>query len=147
MKLLKNLATVFLVAFTFATASAQTAESKKLIVNKWVMDLEAMKPVVMTLLATNPQFLALDEATKATATEQTMAQLATLKVEYKADGVMLRNDPTGAVTGTWSVSEDGKELTTKTEGKPDKKYKIQEISKTKLNMMSADGRNLILKPE
>jgi hypothetical protein len=111
------------------------------------MDLEAMKPVVMTLLATNPQFLALDEATKATATEQTMAQLATLKVEYKADGVMLRNDPTGAVTGTWSVSEDGKELTTKTEGKPDKKYKIQEISKTKLNMMSADGRNLILKPE
>nr|WP_294939004.1 hypothetical protein [uncultured Flavobacterium sp.] len=147
MKTFKNLATFFLVAFAITIASAQSGEAKKLIVNKWVVDQAAMKPMIMTMLATNPQFAGLDEATKTSTMAMVMEQIASLKVEYKADGAMNRTDPSGSVNGTWSLSADGKELTTKAEGTPDKKYTLVEISKTKLSLMSADGRNIILKPE
>lgn len=147
MKSIKNWATLFIVAFTITTSFAQLGESKKLIVNKWVIDKEAMKPIVMTMLATNPQFTSLDEAGKLSNLNMILEQLSSLKVEYKADGIMLRNDPTGSVSGTWALSDDGKELITKAEGKPDKKYSLLELTKTKLNLMSSDGRNLILKTE
>jgi len=147
MKLIKHIATVLLLTFSFSTISAQNADSKALIVNKWVIDKEAMKPVVLAAYALNPQFMAMDEAGKAAAISMTMDQLDKLKVEYKIDGVMLRNDPTGFVTGKWSLSEDGKVLTTKAEGKPDKVYNILEISKNKIDMMSTEGRNIILKTE
>ena len=147
MKLFQKLATVLFVAFAISTSSAQTGESKKLIVNKWFIDKEAMQPVIKTMLATNPQFINLDEATKESTLVMVMEQLANMRVEYKSDGSMLRNDPNGEVAGTWSLSEDGKELTTKSEGKPDKKYTLLEITKTKLNMMSSDGRNIILKTQ
>lgn len=147
MKQIKNLVALFLVAFTFATASAQNADSKKLIVNKWVIDQEAMKPVLKAMLATNPQFLALDEATKESTMTMAMQQLATMKVEYKADGTLQRKDPNGEATGNWILSDDGKEFTNKVEGKADKKYTILELTKTKLSILSSDGRNLILKAE
>ena len=147
MKLIQKLAMVFFVAFAFATATAQTGESKKLIVNKWLIDKEAMKPVIKTMLATNPQFMGLDEATKESTLGMVLEQISGLRVEYKSDGSMLRNDVNGEVAGTWALSADGKELTTKSEGKPDKKYTLLEISKTKLNLMSSDGKNIILKTE
>jgi hypothetical protein len=147
MKTIRNIATLLLVAFAITTSSAQSNDSKKLIVNKWVIDKEAMKPIIMTMLSTNPQFAGMDEATRASTLTMALEQISSLKVEYKADGTMLRNDPTGSVAGNWSLSEDGKELTTKAEGKPDKKYTLLEISKTKLNLMSAEGRNIILKTE
>lgn len=147
MKTFKNLATLLLVVFTMTASFAQTSESKKLIVNKWVIDKEAMKPVLMVMLGGNPQFAALDEASKASTLNMVLEQVASVKVEYKADGSMERTDSTGTGTGTWTLSADGKELTSKSEGKPDKKYTLLEISKTKLNMMSSDGKNIILKTE
>lgn len=147
MKLIQKLAAVFLFAFAFNTATAQMAESKNLIVNKWFIDKEAMKPVIKTLLATNPQFIGADEATRESTLTMVLEQLSGIRVEYKSDGSMLRNDVNGEVTGTWSLSTDGKELTTKAEGKPDKKYTLLEITKTKLNLMSSDGKNIILKTE
>lgn len=147
MRLIKNLATVLLVVFSITASSAQSGEAKKLIVNKWVIDKEAMKPIISIMLATNPQFAGLDEASKASTLNMVLEQVAALKVEYKADGSMQRTDPTGDVTGSWSLSDDGKELTTKATGKPDKKYTLLEITKTKLNLMSLDGKNIILKTE
>ena len=147
MKTIKNLATLLLVVFTITSSFAQTNDSKKAIVNKWVIDKEAMKPIISIMLATNPQFAALDEASKASTLNMVMEQVSALKVEYKADGVMLRTDPTGDVAGTWSLSDDGKELTTKSEGKPDKKYSVLALTTTKLSLMSPDGKNIILKTE
>ncbi|HKX86009.1 MAG TPA: hypothetical protein VJL37_05020 [Flavobacterium sp.] len=147
MKLIQKLAAVLFIAFAFSTASAQTGDSKNLIVNKWFIDKDAMKPVIKTMLATNPQFMGLDEATKESTLGMVMEQISGLRVEYKTDGTMLRNDANGEVPGTWSLSADGKELTTKSEGKPDKKYTLLEITKTKLNLMSSDGKNIILKTE
>lgn len=148
MKTLKSLATFLLVAFSISLASAQSGDAKKLIVNKWVIDQEAMKPLIMTMLATNPQFASMDDATKTSTMGMVMQQISSMKVEYKADGAMLRTDPSGGnVAGTWALSADGKELTTKAEGKPDSKYKILELTKTKLNFTTADGKNIILKSE
>lgn len=147
MKLIKNLATLLLVVFSISTASAQSTDAKKLIVNKWVIDKEAMKPIIMAMMATNPQFMGMDEAGRASTIEMVMEQASKLKVEYKADGTLSRTDSTGDGVGTWTLSADGKELTTKSEGKPEKKFTILEISKTKLNVMSSDGRNVILKTE
>lgn len=147
MKLIQKLTAVLFIAFAFSTASAQTGDSKSLIVNKWFIDKDAMKPVIKAMLATNPQFIGLDEATKESTLGMVMEQISGLRVEYKNDGTMLRNDVNGEVPGTWSLSADGKELTTKSEGKPDKKYTLLEISKTKLNLMSSDGKNIILKTE
>lgn len=145
MKTIKSIATLLLVVFSISMSTAQSNESKKLIVNKWVIDKEAMKPIITMAMATNPQFASLDEAAKLNVFNMTFEQISKLKVEYKADGVMLRTDPTGDISGTWSLSDDGKELTTKAEGKPDKKYSVVELSKTRLSMMSVDGRNIILK--
>jgi hypothetical protein len=145
MKTIKNLATLLLVVFSISMSTAQSTDSNKLIVNKWVIDKEAMKPIIAMMLATNPQFAGLDEATKSSTLDMALEQASSLKVEYKADGTMLRTDPTGETAGTWSLSADSKELTTKAEGKPDKKYTVLVLSKTSLSMMSADGRNIILK--
>lgn len=147
MKTFRNWATFLLVAFAISISSAQSGDAKKLIVNKWVVDVEAMKPVIMTMLGTNPQFSGMDEATKTSTLAMVLQQISSLKVEYKPDGAMHRTDPSGSVTGTWSLSADGKELVTKAEGTPDKKYTVMEISKTKLSMLSSDGRNIILKTE
>lgn len=147
MKTFRNLATFLLVAFAITLSSAQSGDAKKLIVNKWVVDVEAMKPVIMTMMATNPQFAGLDEATKASTLTMVLQQISSMKVEYKTDGVMQRTDPSGNINGTWALSADGKELVTKAEGTPDKKYTLVEVTKTKLNMLSSDGRNIILKTE
>lgn len=147
MKLIKNVATLLLVVFSISVASAQSTEAKKLIVNKWVIDKEAMKPIITAMLATNPQFMGLDEASRASTLDMVLGQVSNVKIEYKADGTMLRTDSTGDGTGTWTLSADGKELTTKSEGKPEKKFTLLEVTKTKLNMMSSDGKNVILKTE
>ena len=147
MKLIKNLATLLLVVFSITVASAQSNDAKKLIVNKWVIDQEAMKPVIMTMLATNPQFAGLDEASKASTLAMVMGQVSSVKIEYKADGTMLRTDSSGDGAGTWTLSADGKELTTKSEGKPEKKFTILELAKTKLSIVAPDGKNVILKTE
>ncbi|MEO8517530.1 MAG: hypothetical protein ABI426_12320, partial [Flavobacterium sp.] len=59
----------------------------------------------------------------------------------------LRTDASGDGSGTWTLSADNKELTTKSEAKPEKKFTILEITKTKLNILSSDGKNVILKTE
>lgn len=147
MKKIKIYATFILVAFAMAISSAQSGETKKLIQNKWVADVEAMKPIIITMLGINPQFAGMDEETKASRVAMALQTMSALKIEYKTDGVMNKTDAGGNSIGTWALSADGKELTIKSDGKSENKYTVIEISKTKLHLLSANGKKLFLKAE
>lgn len=148
MKTIKNIITVVLFTLTLTGAFAQSGETKKLLVNKWVVDKEAMRPVVAIMLATNPQYSAQDAAGKESIINMALDQASVIKREYLTDGTFTATNPDGSnVTGKWSLSTDEKELTTKTEDKPERKAKVVAVSKTKLHLISEGNRELFLKAE
>ncbi len=71
----------------------------------------------------------MDEETKKNFGGEKMAEqlLSDIKVEYNKDGTYVA---TNNETGTWSVSEDNKTLTTTAKGKKEEKMTIVEISGT-----------------
>lgn len=144
---LKNWLAILVTALTISTSFAQSENTKDLIANKWIIDQEAMKPVLQKMLEENPQTSALDELNKQVALSTALNQISTIKIEYKKDGSLASVNPNGNSVGVWSLSSDGRELTTKTEGKPEKKFTIIEISKLKLQLLTADKKSLFFKSE
>ncbi len=71
----------------------------------------------------------MDEETKKIFGGEKMAEqlLSDIKVEYKKNGTYVA---TNNETGTWSVSEDDKTLTTTAKGKKEEKMTIVEVSGT-----------------
>jgi hypothetical protein len=149
MKTIKNVIVLAILTLTLTGAFAQSGETKNLLINKWIIDKEAMKPIIGIMLATNPQFSTLDAAGKEgflnTIVDQ---QLSGIKLEYRKDGTFTGSNPDGSnTTGNWTLSTNEKELTTKAGDKPEKKYNIVAVSKTKLHLMGEGNREIFLKTE
>jgi hypothetical protein len=131
MKPIKKTLMLLALILTFSTSFAQSVASKELLCKKWIVDDESMKPILMKMIKENPM----------------AEQISGTKIEYKMDGTTAKVAKSGNSNGSWSLSTDGKELTTKNEGKPDRVFSFAEISKTKLILLSADGKNIVFKPE
>ncbi len=147
MKTIKNLIMLIALTITFSTSFAQNVASKELICKKWIVDDESMKPVLLKMMKENPMAAGASDADLQMGLNMAMEQISGSKMEYKLDGTTAKVAKSGNSNGTWSLSADGKELTTKSDGKPDRIFSFVEISKTKLSIMSSDGKNIIFKPE
>ncbi len=147
MKTIKQLMMFLALALTFTTAFAQNVATKELLCKKWVIDEESMKPQILKMIKENPMAAGASEADLQSGLSMAMEQLSGTKMEYKTDGTSIKSSKTATTTGTWSLSADGKQLTAKSEGKPDRLFTFAEITKTKLILVSPDGKNVIFKLE
>jgi hypothetical protein len=147
MKPIKKTLMLLALILTFSTSFAQSVASKELLCKKWIVDDESMKPILMKMIKENPMAASASEADLQMGLNMAMEQISGTKIEYKMDGTTAKVAKSGNSNGSWSLSTDGKELTTKNEGKPDRVFSFAEISKTKLILLSADGKNIVFKPE
>jgi|GEM_PF-7117455 len=151
MKTIKNVMVLLVFIFTLTGIYGQSGETKDLLINKWVIDKDAMKPVIEKVLAKNPQYLMQDEVSKKQSVNTVIdQQLSGIKIEYKKDRTYTKSDPNDSnTTGNWTLDTNGRELTTKSGDKPEKKYTIVNISKTKLhlNLIGKENSDLFLKVE
>ncbi len=147
MKPIKKTLMLLALVLTFSSSFAQNVATKELLCKKWIVDDESMKPILMKMIKENPMAASASEADLQMGLNMAMEQLSGTKMEYKMDGTTAKIAKSGNSTGTWTLSADGKELTTKSEGKPDRVFSFAEISKTKLSLLSADGKNIVFKPE
>jgi len=148
MKIFKNVIALVLFTMTLTGAFAQSGETKKLLINKWVIDKEAMKPIAEVMLATNPQYATQDAAGKEATINMALDQLSGVKREYLNDGTYKGTNPGGSnIIGKWALSPDEKELIIKAENKPEQKVKVAAISKTKFHLIAEGNRDLFLKTE
>ena len=148
MKTIKNVIVLALFTLTLTGAFAQSGETKNLLINKWVIDKEAMKPIITIMLASSPQAAALDAAGKEANINAILDQISGVKLEYRKDGTFTGSNPDGSnTTGNWALSANEKELTTKAGDKPEKKYTIGAVSKTILHLVGEGNREIFLKAE
>ncbi len=134
-------------ALTFSKAFSQKIASKELLCKTWTFDMEAMKPIIMATIKSNPIVAILSEVKREKILNIAIEQISGSKIEYKIDGTTAKYSKSGNSYGTWALSDDGKKLSTKSKGKPDKIFSFLEISKTKLSIIDTDGKNLVLKLE
>jgi hypothetical protein len=147
MKTIKKLMMILALVLTFSSSFAQNVATKELLCKKWIVDDESMKPILLKMIKENPMAASASEADLQMGLNMAMEQISGSKMEYKMDGTTAKIAKSGNSTGTWTLSADGKELTNKSDGKPDRVFSFAEISKTKLSLLSADGKNIIFKPE
>jgi Lipocalin-like domain len=124
--------------------SSQNSFDKKLIIKKWKIDLEAMKPVVEKMLSENEQMSTLDELNKKVAVTTALNQISAMAIEYKSDGVLLNTTSKGDTTGTWKWDGDSNTILTKTNDKPEKKFTVITLSEKKLHLKTAENKDLHL---
>ncbi len=105
------------------------ADNKSLIAKKWKFDVESMKKAMDEEMSKKSE----EEQKQGKAMqEMIVGMLGMVTMEFKADGSM-ESGAMGQVTkGTWTLSDDGKTLTTKEEGKDEQKMNIKEINADKL---------------
>ncbi len=132
---------------TISTSFAQNVATKELLCKKWIVDDESMKPVLLKMMKENPMAANASDADLQIGLNMAMEQISGSKMEYKMDGSTAKVAKSGNSVGTWFLSPDGKELTTKSDGKPDRVFSFAEITKTKLSLLSTDGKNIIFKSE
>ncbi|HEU4497133.1 MAG TPA: hypothetical protein VFR70_08795 [Flavobacterium sp.] len=125
----------------------QSGETQKLLANKWIIDTEAMKPSIAAIVATHPQTASLDAAAKEEYTNNILGEMSGFGFELSSNGNFAGAGSEGNVAGKWKLSADSKELTTQTEGKPERKFIIAAVSKTKLHLIGEDSRDMFLKTE
>ena len=148
MKTIKKLIMfLVLLLFTFSATFAQNVATKELLCKKWIIDDESMKPIIIKMMKANPMVAGASEADLQMQIGMAMVQISGTKIEYKTDGSIAKFSKSGNTVGIWTLSTDGKTLKTKTNGKPERIFSFIEISNIKLNIIDAEGKNMILKPE
>jgi hypothetical protein len=147
MKTTKKIMMLLALVLTFSTSFAQNVASKELLCKKWIIDDESMKPIIMKMMKENPMSAGASEADLQMGLNMAMEQISGTKVEFKLDGTTSKLNKNIPSTGKWTLSTDGKELISISEGKPDRIFSFIEISKTKLSLATTDGKNFIYKPE
>ena len=147
MKTMKKIMMLLAFGLTFSTSFAQNVATKELLCKKWIVDDESMKPVVLKMIKENPMAASASEADLQMGLNMAMEQISGTKIEFKLDGTTSKLNKNVPSTGKWTLSADGKELTSITEGKPDRVFSFVEISKTKLSLATLDGKNFIYKSE
>lgn len=134
---------VFVLLFLFVGFLAYS-QTGSLISNKWVIDVEAMEPVIEARLNSNPSFGNLSESEKKIAIQTTLNQIAKSNVEYKADGTYLSETSSKKKTGKWRLDKETNTLYVNVEEK-EMIYKIVSISKNELKLENNDGVKLYFK--
>jgi hypothetical protein len=113
-------------------------------VGKWKMDTELMKPVIEKMMNENPQMANLDALNKNIAVSTALNQISENSIEYKEDGTIVNTSSKGVMMGTWKWDDATEELTTKSDNKPEKKFKIISLTKTKLHLRTQDNKDVFL---
>ena len=138
-QIIKNSILVLLFTLILTGVSAQSNETKKIIINKWIIDKEAMEKV----LVDNPQIAGLDEVNKQIIITRSLQKISSMTKEFKEDGTCISISSKGTTIGKWSLSSDGKELIIKSTDKPEKKFTVVSVSKTKLHLI-IEGYDLFM---
>jgi hypothetical protein len=140
---MKKLLPVLLMSlFVVFTAFRSWEDPSKQIARKWQLDAEALKPSVQKVLKENPQLASLSEADQKQALVQATQLLEGTTLTFKSDGTYeMFTKKEGTVTGTWSLSPDGKELTRQShksaaENKPPRKFKVLELTDERLHLLT-----------
>lgn len=144
MKSIKKYLLVLILPFFAINGIAQKGDIKQNLVGKWKMDTELMKPIIEKMMNENPQTANLDALNKNIAVSTALSQISENSIEYKVDGTMVNSTTKGVAIGTWKWDIATEELTTKSENKPEKKFKIISLTKTKLHLKTQDNKDLYL---
>jgi hypothetical protein len=143
---MRNFSLLLLALLSFSSVHAQLNENEKFIEQKWKYDTDLMKIVFKEILKANPNTANLD-ATKLEANIQKLInQIAEDVTEYKLDGTLFTKRKDINLTGNWHFSDDNQYLVSKTADEPEKKFKIVELSKSKLHLQTEKNVEIFLIP-
>lgn len=138
---------IVIMFFTSLRGVAQDKSINDLLIKKWIVDTVAMKVVFLEKLEKDPKYEGLDDEQKKIAVKTAIDKVAKLTIEYKSDGTCISTTSKGSSKSLWNINNNGKTITTKTDGKPDKIITIREVSENKLVIISSEGTIICLKVE
>jgi hypothetical protein len=138
---MKNLIKVFLL-FTSLTIVAQNKDINELLIKKWVIDAEATKPFIATVVSSRPDFSHLNQDGKEAAIKTALDQISNFTFYFKSDEILEIKTSKGLKNYTWKLRD--KEIVTLSTENKEKIYKIINISAQSLHLKVTEF-DLILK--
>lgn len=117
-----------LVAFQFSQ------DPKKFIVKKWKLNETEMKQKITQIVReqSEKQGMNLTDEQVTGEVGKAWEMLKSMTMEFKSDGTFDSNTAQGQQTGKWTLSEDGKQLTTQREGNPARNFVVRKLTKDEL---------------
>lgn len=117
----------------------------KLLIKKWKVDVELMRPVIAQMLSERPDMTGLNEINKKVAIQTALDQIAFNTIEYKQDGTRESVTSKGKTTEKWKYNEVTNTIIVETEKNKEKIFNIIKLEADKLHLRTEDNKDLFLK--
>lgn len=109
MRIIKNVIGLILVIM-LTGACAESSDTKVLLINKWVIDREAMRPILKAKPETDHKSAMAGAAFKEANVSEMLDDMLRFKIEFKQDGTFIASHTNSNITGKWSLRKNEKEL-------------------------------------
>jgi hypothetical protein len=136
---------LMLLFLTTSTVFGQTSRDQQLC-KKWIIDKEAMKPVIIELLMASPQMAEFDKEMKKITIDNAVNTLARLKMHIQPNGKMLVQNDAGKDMGIWRFNADKTELYTQSsDGKTKENFLVETLTTDRLVLVGKKNVKLIFR--
>ncbi|XLS29314.1 hypothetical protein ACJD0Z_00500 [Flavobacteriaceae bacterium M23B6Z8] len=142
---MKNMMNICIVLLLFTGSLFAQTDNTALISKKWVINKEAMRPVIADLLSTDPETAGLKGAAKESAISEGLERISKMRIEMQADGSAVMASARGEDKGTWRFANNETVLYTKRDGGKENKFTIKSLTENELVIVSVNKVKLILK--
>lgn len=142
---MKNIMTICIALFICAGSLYAQSSKTELISKKWVINQEAMRPVIAEILKLDPETASLTGEARESAISEGVKRLAKMRIEMNTDGSAIMASSKGEDKGTWRFNKKETELYTKRKGSKERKFTIKSLSEDQLVIVSSNNIKLILK--
>ncbi len=132
----------------FLTSGALFAQSNKtkLISKKWIVNKEAMRPVITKMILDDPTVAELDNDMKLQTVKNAIHIISKLRIELSTQGTIITRSTKGVDTGTWKFSRDETKLYTQSsDGKIKEQFIVQTLNNSKLVLATPNNVQLIFR--
>lgn len=140
--------TITLFIMVLLTTGAVFAQSGKtqMLSKKWVINKQAMKPIITKLLLASPQMADFTKEMQEITIKNAVDKIGNLKMDIRPTGsIMVQND-TGKDLGTWKFNSDQTKLyTSSSDGKTNEQFIIETLSTEKLILVGDGNVKLIFR--
>jgi hypothetical protein len=131
------MSSLFIFATALLMAFRPAEDPKKLLVRKWKVNEAKMKPFVKEMIKemAAKQGATLPAEQQSQQVDIVWGMIGSMTIDYKADGTFeAHSQQQGDEKGKWTLSADGRQLTTPREGKPTRDFKIITLTETLLEL-------------
>lgn len=140
--------TIMLLMLVFLTTGAVFAQSSKTkqISKKWVINKEAMRPIITKLLMTSPKMGEFNKEMREITIENAVSMISRLKMDIRTTGAIVVQNDVGKDMGTWKFSSDETKMYTQSsDGKTKEQFLVETLTNSKLVLVGPKDVKLIFR--